>query len=56
MQQSRCLEGANFDNPLAAFFSDQNKKPENRAVPFIQLKTDNALAPFHEWNRENSNA
>jgi guanine deaminase len=49
------LDGANFDNPLAAFFSDQNKKPENREVPFIQLKTDNALAPFHEWNRENSN-
>ena len=50
------LKGANFDNPLAGFFSDQTKEPENREIPFIQMKTENSLTPFQEWNRKNSNA
>ncbi|WP_210470917.1 nucleoside deaminase [Sporosarcina sp. 6E9] len=54
--KSEALEDANFENPLAAFFSDQTKEPENREVPFIQVKTENCLAPFHEWNRKNSHA
>lgn len=43
-------EGAGFGNPLAHYFTDQEKKPEDRQVPFMQLKTAHALAPFHEWN------
>ena len=46
------LKGANFDNPLVEFFSDQTKEPENRKVPFVQTKTENSLAPFLEWNRK----
>lgn len=48
------LTGANFGNPLASYFSDQEKTPENRLVPFIQLRTENALAPFQEWNQLNN--
>lgn len=44
---------ADFGNPLSTFFTDQNEAPENRLVPFIQVKTDESLAPFHEWNRLN---
>lgn len=42
-----------FDNPLSMFFSDQHESPTNRHVPFIQLQTPDALAPFNEWkNRQ----
>lgn len=41
-----------FGNPLSTFFSDQNEAPENRYVPFIQLKTEDALAPFNEWKHK----
>lgn len=47
------LAGANFGNPLSTFFSDQKEIPENRLVPFVQLKTDTALAPFTQWNKKN---
>lgn len=43
--------GASFENPLACFYSDQDKAGEERAIPFIHLKTENALEPFLEWNR-----
>lgn len=43
-------ENANFSNPLAHYFSDQQKEPKERQVPFVKVKTANALAPFHEWN------
>lgn len=40
-----------FQNPIASFFTDQKKEPANRQVPFRQIKTDQALAPFYEWER-----
>ena len=50
--KSDALDGANFDNPLGGFFSDQTKAPNHRAVPFIQIEIENSLAPFHEWNKK----
>lgn len=35
-----------FSNPLKDYFTDQQKAPADRLVPFIHLKTENALAPF----------
>lgn len=47
---------ADFTNPLTHFFNDQDEVPENRSVPFIQIKTQDNLAPFHEWNKiQNTN-
>lgn len=46
--------GAHFTNPLSEFFSDQNELPENRNVPFIQMRTSDALKPFSEWNKLNN--
>lgn len=43
--------GAGYPNPLENYFTDQDKSPEQREVPFIQVKTRNALSPFHEWNK-----
>ncbi|WP_432361848.1 nucleoside deaminase [Sporosarcina sp. UB5] len=45
--------GAGLENPLESYFSDQHKEPSTRLVPFVHLKTDNALEPFLEWNRLN---
>ncbi len=43
-------EMANFGNPLAGFFTDQQTAPEKRSIPFVQLPVKNALQPFHQWN------
>lgn len=51
--KDEALIDAGFSNPLSTFFSDQNELPENRSIPFIQVKTKHSLAPFHEWNRSN---
>ena len=51
--KTEALTGAGFDNPLSTFFTDQNELPKNRSVPFIQIKKENSLAPFMEWNRLN---
>ncbi|MFS0577405.1 nucleoside deaminase [Sporosarcina sp. 179-K 3D1 HS] len=53
--KAEALEEAQFTNPLAAYFPDQSKAPEDRQVPFIQIKTSDALSPFHEWNRLHEN-
>lgn len=45
--------GANLNNPLATFYTDQEKSGEERTVPFIQLKTGKELQPFLEWNEIN---
>lgn len=45
---------ADFGNPLANFFADQGVIAEQRSVPFIQTKVDNAIAPFLEWKRVNN--
>lgn len=45
--------GAGMVNPLETYFSDQQKEPVDRLVPFIHLKIGNALAPFLEWNGRN---
>lgn len=42
-----------FANPLKNFFPDQSEDPEKRSVPFIQLKTDNALDPFLVFQKRN---
>lgn len=44
--------GAGYPNPLENYFTDQDKSPEQRDVPFIQVQTGNALSPFHEWNKK----
>lgn len=44
-------EAARYDNPVKAFFPDQQLPPEKRAVPFIQQKTAHAVKPFEEWNK-----
>lgn len=49
------LEEAQFSNPLAAYFPDQSKAPEDRQVPFIHLKTEKAISPFQEWNQTHAN-
>jgi guanine deaminase len=54
--KTEALNGAGFTNPLNNFFTDQQESPENRAVPFIQLKASHALAPFQEWNRLNGDS
>ncbi|BAQ09010.1 guanine deaminases [Bacillus sp. OxB-1] len=54
--KAEALDEAQFTNPLAAYFPDQSKAPEDRQVPFIQLKTTNALSPFHEWNHFHRNS
>lgn len=51
--KTEALNETGFENPLSTFFSDQNEQPENRTVPFIQLKTSQSLKPFHEWNKAN---
>lgn len=48
------LQEADFANPLANFFADQGVMAEQRSVPFIQTKVENAIAPFLEWKRLNS--
>jgi guanine deaminase len=48
------MNGAAFTNPLDSFYADQNEIAENRTVPFIHMKTDDSLSPFHEWNRVNN--
>ena len=52
--KTEALTGTGFGNPLSTFFTDQNELPENRSVPFIQLKTAHSLAPFQKWNRMNT--
>lgn len=44
-------EHVGFPNQVARYFIDQKESPENRQIPFIQLHTDQALAPFHEWKK-----
>ena len=39
--KTEALDGARFTNPLKNFFADQQESPENRSVPFIQLKSSN---------------
>lgn len=51
--KAEALNGANFGNPLDSFFREQQIDPEKRSVPFIQLSTKDALAPFHQWNCAN---
>lgn len=46
---------ADFGNPLYHFYTDQQLKPTERAVPFIHLKVSQSLAPFEEWNRLQNN-
>lgn len=41
-----------FGIPVSPFYSDLNKAPEQRTVPFIHLETDDALAPFHKWKQK----
>ncbi|NYF25885.1 nucleoside deaminase [Sporosarcina sp. JAI121] len=48
------LNGAAFTNPLDGFFADQNEAPEKRLIPFIHMRTDDSLSPFHEWNHVNN--
>lgn len=43
--------GANYGNSLESFYFDQEKPVEKRTIPFVQLKTADALKPFLEWNR-----
>lgn len=45
--------GAHFENPLADFYSDQEQAGKDRSIPFVQLKTPNALQPFLKWNKVN---
>ncbi|MDS9472108.1 nucleoside deaminase [Sporosarcina pasteurii] len=52
--KNEALQHANFSNPLAAYFPDQEKAPEDRQIPFIQISTNGALTPFHEWNKRNN--
>jgi len=52
--KKEALHEAGFKNPLDTFFTDQNKQPENRLVPFIQLNTCESLAPFIQWNNKNN--
>ncbi|AOV06610.1 nucleoside deaminase [Sporosarcina ureilytica] len=52
--KNEALQHANFPNPLAEYFPDQEKAPEDRQVPFIQIETDDARSPFHEWNKRNN--
>lgn len=52
--KTEALTGAGFGNPLSTFFTDQSELPENRSVPFIQLKTAHSLTPFQKWNRMNT--
>ena len=52
--KSEALNEANFGNPLESFFQEQQMAPENRSVPFIQLRSKESLAPFHEWNLVNN--
>lgn len=40
-----------FPNLVANYFPDQEKEPENRQIPFIHIKTDEATAPFVEWKK-----
>ena len=47
------LNETGFGNPLSTFYSDQDKAPERRQIPFNQLKTDGSLAPFNEWKNNN---
>ncbi|KXH80898.1 nucleoside deaminase [Sporosarcina sp. HYO08] len=54
--KSEALVGAGFTNPLNAFYSDQERLPEQRMVPFMQMEVEKALEPFHEWNRHNLEA
>lgn len=42
---------AGFANPLETYFSDQQKNPADRLVPFIHFSAKNAIEPFLEWNR-----
>ncbi|MFD1927621.1 nucleoside deaminase [Sporosarcina siberiensis] len=41
-----------FGIPVSPFYSDQNKAPEQRTVPFIHFETEDALAPFHKWKQK----
>lgn len=52
--KTEALQEANYGNPLESFFQDQQNEPKNRSVPFIQISTEESLAPFHEWNRVNN--
>lgn len=52
--KSEALEKADFQNPLDNFYTDQNKEPEYRTVPMIQLETPTALSPFTHWNQKNA--
>lgn len=54
--KAEALTGTGFGNPLSTFFTDQDELPENRYIPFIQLKTTNSLAPFQKWDSLNSDA
>lgn len=49
--KAEAYEHTGFTNPVARYFSDQKESPENRQIPFIQLHTDQALAPFYEWKK-----
>ncbi len=51
--KDEALNDTGFSNPLSTFFSDQNELPENRFIPFIQVKTKQSIEPFREWNRLN---
>jgi len=52
--KAEALAGTGFSNPLSSFFTDQNKLPEDRSVPFIQLETAHSIVPFQKWNSLNS--
>ncbi|WP_339253347.1 nucleoside deaminase [Sporosarcina sp. FSL W8-0480] len=41
---------AGFPNPLNTFYSDQQKEPTKRQIPFTHYNTDRALQPFEKWN------
>ena len=51
--KTEALTGTGFGNPLSTFFTDQNELPENRSVPFFQVKTEYSLAPFQKWKQLN---
>lgn len=52
--KKEAAKDAHFNNPLESFFSDQSVEPANRLVPFIQLKSKNALDPFLVFQQRNS--
>ncbi len=47
--KDEAFQEVGFPNPVENYFPDQEKEPEKRQVPFIQIETDQSFAPFLEW-------